>query len=111
MKEKVSGLTRSFRFFDSWFHCFDAAVIIASFGIDLLEHGIEEEIASLVVILRLWRFIKIVDEFSVEAAEQVATSRTEASTRLIKAGVDQSPVPGRLRALISQSSFENASLQ
>ncbi|KAH9900254.1 hypothetical protein F4778DRAFT_167101 [Xylariomycetidae sp. FL2044] len=58
-------------YFTSWFHCFDAFVIVVSFAIDLLEHGnVAEEIASLVVILRLWRFVKIVNEFSVETSEQ-----------------------------------------
>jgi hypothetical protein len=52
------------------FHCFDAFVIVGSFAIDLLEHGSLEEIASLIVVLRLWRFVKIVEEFSLEASEQ-----------------------------------------
>jgi hypothetical protein len=37
----------------------------------LLEHGVAEEIASLIVILRLWRLVKIANEFSVEASEQM----------------------------------------
>ncbi|KAK5634596.1 hypothetical protein RRF57_010309 [Xylaria bambusicola] len=57
------------KFFSSWFHCLDAFVIVASFAVDLLEHGIAEEIASLVVVLRLWRFVKIVQEFSIEQQE------------------------------------------
>lgn len=44
-------------------------------AVDLLEHNVVEEIASLVVILRLWRFVKIVDEFSVEASEQTEDLR------------------------------------
>ncbi|KAI0007923.1 hypothetical protein F4779DRAFT_481771 [Xylariaceae sp. FL0662B] len=59
----------------SWFHCFDAFVIVVSFAIDLLEHNTVEQIASLVVILRLWRFVKIVNEFSVEASEQTESLR------------------------------------
>ncbi|KAK8120592.1 hypothetical protein PG999_004712 [Apiospora kogelbergensis] len=59
------------RYLSSWFHCFDAFVIVGSFVIDLLEHGIAEEIASLIVILRLWRFVKIANELSVEASEQI----------------------------------------
>lgn len=39
------------------------------FVIDLLAHGILEEIASLVIVLRLWRFVKIVEELSVGASE------------------------------------------
>lgn len=49
----------------------DGLVIIASFVIDLLTHGILEEIASLVIVLRLWRFVKIVEELSVGASERM----------------------------------------
>jgi predicted nucleic acid-binding Zn-ribbon protein len=37
----------------------------------VLLHGVLEEVASLVVILRLWRFFKIIEEFSVGAEEQM----------------------------------------
>ena len=40
-----------------------------SFTTDLLAQGIVEEIASLVIVLRLWRFVKIVEELSVGASE------------------------------------------
>lgn len=50
-------------------------MIVGSFAIDLLEHSVAEEIASLIVILRLWRFVKIVNEFSVEASEQMEALR------------------------------------
>lgn len=59
------------RYFRSWFRCFDATVIIASFVIDVCLKGILEEAGSVVVILRLFRVIKIVDEFKVEAEEQL----------------------------------------
>lgn len=50
---------------------FDAFVIVVSFVVDVAEHGgVAEEVASLVVILRLWRFVKIADEFGVEASER-----------------------------------------
>lgn len=58
-------------YFNTWFHCFDAAVILAGFIIDVVLKGIVEEVASLVVILRLWRFFKIIEEFSVGAEEQM----------------------------------------
>ena len=64
-------------YLSSWFHCFDAFVIVGSFCIDLLENNLAEEIASLVVILRLWRFVKIVNEFSVEASEQMEDLRRQ----------------------------------
>ncbi|KAF4624377.1 hypothetical protein G7Y89_g13796 [Cudoniella acicularis] len=59
------------RYFQSWFHCFDAAVIFAGFVVDVLLHGVLEEVVSLVVVLRLWRFFKIIEEFSVGAEEQM----------------------------------------
>jgi hypothetical protein len=62
-------------FFRSKFHCFDATVIIASFIIDVLLRGILEEVASLVIILRLWRVFKIMEELSVGAQEQTEALR------------------------------------
>ncbi len=59
------------RYFTSYFHCFDAVVIVAGFIVDVLLHGTLEEVASLVVVLRLWRFFKIIEEFSVGAEEQM----------------------------------------
>ncbi|KAK3682141.1 hypothetical protein B0T22DRAFT_470417 [Podospora appendiculata] len=59
------------RFFQEWFHCFDAFVIIASFIIDIVARGVLEEIGSLVIMLRLWRLVKIVEELSVGAAERM----------------------------------------
>ncbi|KAK4211098.1 ion transporter [Rhypophila decipiens] len=58
-------------FFKDWFHCFDAFIIITSFVVDILTRGIVEQIASLVIILRLWRLVKIVEELSVGASEQM----------------------------------------
>ncbi|PSR98979.1 hypothetical protein BD289DRAFT_361777 [Coniella lustricola] len=55
----------------SWFHIFDALIIVASFLIDILTRGVVEEVASLVIILRLWRFVKIIEEMSVGASEQM----------------------------------------
>lgn len=46
-------------------------VIIVSFLVDVLTRGVVEEVASLVVILRLWRFVKIIEEMSVGASEQM----------------------------------------
>ncbi len=65
----TSALTDSF--FSTWFHCFDAFVILVSFVVDVLAHGVLEEIASLVIVLRLWRMVKIVEEMSVGAQEQM----------------------------------------
>ncbi|KIV99298.1 uncharacterized protein PV09_09065 [Verruconis gallopava] len=58
-------------YFRSWFHCFDAFVITAAFALDVALRGITEEAASLIVILRLWRVFKIIEELSVGAQEQM----------------------------------------
>jgi len=63
-------LLTQFSYFRSWFHCFDALVVVAGFIIDVLLHGIIEEAASLIVIMRLWRVFKIIEELSVGAQEQ-----------------------------------------
>ncbi|KAI1762151.1 hypothetical protein GGR53DRAFT_432614 [Hypoxylon sp. FL1150] len=70
-------------YFSSWFHIFDAFVIVVGFAIDLFENNIAEEIASLIVMLRLWRFVKIVDEFSVEASEQAEEQTEELRKRIV----------------------------
>ncbi len=70
-------LTRAaIRFFYSWFHCFDALIIALSFVIDVLAHGVVEEIASLVIILRLWRLVKMVEELGVGAEETTEELQT-----------------------------------
>lgn len=58
-------------FLHSWFHIFDATVIVASFLVDVLTRGVVEEVASLIIILRLWRFVKIIEELSVAGSEQM----------------------------------------
>ncbi|KAI1140340.1 hypothetical protein F5Y05DRAFT_314357 [Hypoxylon sp. FL0543] len=71
----LSVFAEGFGYFKSWFHSLDAFVIVVGFAIDLFENNTAEEIASLIVILRLWRFVQIVDEFSVEASEQTGDLR------------------------------------
>lgn len=64
-------LTPGPRFLHSWFHIFDATIIVASFLVDVLTHGVVEEVASLIIILRLWRFVKIIEELSVAGSERM----------------------------------------
>ncbi|KAF2491090.1 hypothetical protein BU16DRAFT_446162, partial [Lophium mytilinum] len=59
------------KYFQSKFHCFDALIIVAGFIVDVLLRGVIEEVASLVVIFRLWRVVKIIEELSVGAEEQM----------------------------------------
>jgi uncharacterized protein YceH (UPF0502 family) len=39
--------------------------------VDVVTRGVVEEIASFVIVLRLWRFVKIIEELSVGAAERM----------------------------------------
>ncbi|CAK7211325.1 hypothetical protein SCUCBS95973_001074 [Sporothrix curviconia] len=81
--------------FASWFHCFDAFVILVSFVVDVLAHGVLEEIASLVIVLRLWRVVKIVEEMSVGAEEQME----ELEAQVEKLERENAELEQRLRAL------------
>ena len=65
------GANRCARYFKSKFHCFDATIILVGFVIDVCLKGVLEEAGSIVVILRLWRVFKIVEEFSAGASDQM----------------------------------------
>ena len=56
-------------YFKSWFHCFDALIVIASFVTDVVLHGVIGG-ASFIVALRLWRVVQIIEELSVGAQER-----------------------------------------
>ncbi|KAI1130070.1 hypothetical protein F5Y10DRAFT_236583 [Nemania abortiva] len=91
----LSVFADGIRFFASWFHQLDAFVILVSFAVDLLQHSIATEIASLIVVLRLWRFVKIVQEFSVEQTE---------ATEALRMRIEE--LEGQLRDLEAQRQFE-----
>lgn len=59
------------RYFNSKFHIFDALVIVAGFVVDVLLRGPVEEAGSLIVVGRLWRVFKIIEEFSAGADDQI----------------------------------------
>ncbi|OLN85574.1 Voltage-gated hydrogen channel 1 [Colletotrichum chlorophyti] len=58
-------------YFSDWFHVLDGVVIATSFVVDVISHGVVEEIASLVIVFRLFRFVKVVEEMSMGAAERM----------------------------------------
>ena len=58
-------------YFNSRFHIFDATIIVAGFIVDVLLHGTIEEAGSLIVVGRLWRVFKIIEEFSSGADDQI----------------------------------------
>lgn len=64
-------------YFRSAFHCFDAFVIVAGFVLDVFLAGVLEEIGSIVVVLRLWRVVKIIEELSSEAVERIDAVQEE----------------------------------
>lgn len=64
-------------YFKSGFHCFDAGVILVGFVVDVLLKGVLEEIGSLVVVMRLWRVFKIIEELSAGAEEQMSGLQRE----------------------------------
>lgn len=64
-------IKRSHRYLSTPFHLFDSTVILLAFITDVLLRGVLEEVGSLVILLRLWRFFKIIEEFSVGAQERM----------------------------------------
>ncbi|MCJ1361618.1 hypothetical protein MMC16_000718 [Acarospora aff. strigata] len=58
-------------YFKAWFHCLDAAVIVAAFVIAICLGGVLEQVCSLIVVLRLWRVFKIIEEFDAGAKGQI----------------------------------------
>ncbi|CCL98437.1 uncharacterized protein FIBRA_00434 [Fibroporia radiculosa] len=50
-------------------HFFDAVVIITTFVFEVVLRGRERELASLLIILRLWRLVKLVQGIAVSAGE------------------------------------------
>lgn len=83
---------------------------MASFVIDVLTHGIVEEIASLVIILRLWRLVKIIEELSVGAegmeeieakVVQLELENTDLKTQIERMKTDDEGSEGRRSVLMS----------
>ncbi|PCH38112.1 hypothetical protein WOLCODRAFT_96517 [Wolfiporia cocos MD-104 SS10] len=65
-------------------HFFDAVVIITTFVLEVVLRGRERELASLLIVLRLWRLVKLVQGIAVSAgeleegdAQQLAETRQE----------------------------------
>jgi len=50
-------------------HLFDAAIIVTTFVLEVVLRGKERELASLLIVLRLWRLIKLVGGVAVGAGE------------------------------------------
>lgn len=63
-------------YFHSYFHCFDAFIIVSGLIMDIVLKGDVEEAASLIVALRLWRVFKIFEELAAGAQEQMSAMAT-----------------------------------
>lgn len=73
-------------------------IILTSFVIDVLLRGILEEVASIVIVLRLWRVFKIIEELSVSAEDQME----ELQLRLEAAEQEQAQMEAELSRLKTQ---------
>lgn len=67
----ASVLSFGLSYFRSKFHTFDALVIVLAFILDVALKGVVEELGSLVVILRLWRVFKIIEEMGEVSADMM----------------------------------------
>ncbi|KAK9427603.1 hypothetical protein V1505DRAFT_379635 [Lipomyces doorenjongii] len=96
----VSLLSFGSSYLSSKFHIFDSLVIVAGFVIDVTTHGTEEELGSLVIVLRLWRVIQIIEELS--AASEDALDRyweeiekLKRENRRLRQGQDSDAIEGQ----------------
>ncbi|KAJ2912301.1 hypothetical protein MD484_g8106, partial [Candolleomyces efflorescens] len=53
----------------AWLHLFDAVVIVTTFSLEVALRGQGSELAGLLIILRLWRIVKLVAGITVGAGE------------------------------------------
>jgi hypothetical protein len=68
---------------------------VAGFVVDVCLRGVLEEVGSLIVVLRLWRVFKIIEEFSVGAKDQIDAL----SERIGQLEMENSDLKSELRAL------------
>jgi hypothetical protein len=64
-------------YFRSWFSCLDAVVIVLGLAVGALLEGVLRETASLVVVLRLLRLFKVIEEVGAGAEERVEGLREQ----------------------------------
>ncbi|OOQ89966.1 putative ion transport protein [Penicillium brasilianum] len=77
----VSTLSFGMGYFSTWFHVFDSIVILVAFIIQVSLRGVEEEVGSLVIVLRLWRVFQIIEELK-SASEDTMEQYEEEIERL-----------------------------
>ncbi|KAF7363350.1 hypothetical protein MSAN_00990400 [Mycena sanguinolenta] len=82
-------------------HLFDAFIIVMTFVLEIVLKGREQELAGLLVILRLWRLVKLVGGVSVgvgEIGEQDAIRAAEAEEEVAALKKENAELRARLRA-------------
>jgi len=95
-------------------HFFDAIVILTTFILEVVLRGRERELASLLIVLRLWRLVKLVQGIAVSAGElEEGNERRLAETRqelegmivaLADAREENHKLRSRIRALEGEES-------
>ncbi|KAJ5485306.1 hypothetical protein N7539_005294 [Penicillium diatomitis] len=78
----ISVLSFGMEYFSNWFHVFDSLVILVAFFIQVLLRGMEEEVGSLVIALRLWRVFQIIEEL--ETANRDSLEQYEAEIEKLR---------------------------
>ncbi|TEB31274.1 hypothetical protein FA13DRAFT_1791555 [Coprinellus micaceus] len=94
----------------AWLHLFDAVVIVATFVLEVILRGRDAELAALLVILRLWRIVKLVtgvtvgiEEVDEERAKELEKTKEELSRIKVELASAQEQVITLQRRLNAQS--------
>ncbi|KAF4615284.1 hypothetical protein D9613_002659 [Agrocybe pediades] len=91
-------------------HAFDAIIIITTFTLEAVLRGKERELAGLLVILRLWRLVKLVGG-SVFVPHRVAVGAGEMEEETAKELEETKLELERVSTLLTESREENALLK
>ncbi|KAJ7172582.1 hypothetical protein C8R46DRAFT_156237 [Mycena filopes] len=96
------------RFYNPWgrvphaaLHLFDAFIIVTTFILEVILKGKEQELAGLLIILRLWRLVKLVGGVSVgvgELGEEDAARAADAESQVEALKKENADLRARLEA-------------
>ncbi|KAG0034915.1 hypothetical protein BGZ82_005553 [Podila clonocystis] len=91
-------------------HLFDAVVIMTSFVLEIVLHGVSQELSSLLIVFRLWRVIKLTGAVAIEVSnhEQEKARLLEARVQELEKELEESKSRcQRIEGFNSQSLSEN----
>jgi len=80
-------------------HLFDAFIILTTFVLEVVLKGRERELAGLLIVLRLWRLIKLVGGVAVGTSELAEDELTEAREELRETRAELSAARIEIEAL------------